>query len=60
MRPPRGLWHPAILVMQPTENRRRDYSTSRGEVMAGGDQPVSCGVLPYLSTTRQVAQEGAC
>ena len=42
MRPSRGLWHPAILVMQPTENRRRDHSTSRGEGMAGGDEPVSC------------------
>jgi hypothetical protein len=42
MRPSRGLWHSAILVMRPTENRRCDHSTSRGEVMAGGDQPVSC------------------
>jgi len=43
MRPSRGLWHPAILVMQSTQNGRRDHSASRREVMALGNQRVLCG-----------------
>ena len=43
MQPSRGLRRPAILVMQPIENRRRDYSTSREEVIVAGGQPVSRG-----------------
>jgi hypothetical protein len=44
MRPSRGLWDPAILVMQSTENGRCDHSASRWEVMAvEGHQRVLCG-----------------
>ena len=54
MRPSRGLWHPAIPVMQPTENTRRDHSTSGGEVTGKIDgSPRN----PYRSSTRRAAVE---
>jgi hypothetical protein len=38
-----GLGDHVIFVVQPVQNRRRDHSTSRGDVMAGGDQRVRSG-----------------
>jgi hypothetical protein len=48
LRPSRGLWHPAILVMQSTENGRRDHSASRREVMARGNQRVLCSSVRLM------------